>query len=215
MKMIKMFKDIIYTLKTKRRHLVRRIFRPFGLDFSVTQISPMISHLNRSGKQDLVGVEIGVQAGWNALDILRNLPIKKLYLIDPYLDYPDYHEYGNSKENQKILDWCKKNCKRILRKYKDKIMFINLFSEEAAKIFKDGELDFVYIDGNHSYKYVKKDIKLYYPKVKIGGVIGGDDYSNYPTSEIMNFGVVRAVNEFFKGKKFYFMQTDWWYEKKH
>jgi len=72
-----MIKDLIYTLKTKRGHLIRRIFRPFGLDFSHNQISPMISYIKKSGKKDLVGVEIGVLAGWDALDILINLPIKK------------------------------------------------------------------------------------------------------------------------------------------
>ena len=47
-------------------------------------------------------------------------------------------------------------------------------SEDAVDDIPE-KLDFVYIDGNHAYEYVKKDIGLYYPKLKKGGVIGGHD----------------------------------------
>lgn len=39
--------------------------------------------------KDLIGVEIGTDAGLNALNILENLDIKKLYLVDPYTMYRD------------------------------------------------------------------------------------------------------------------------------
>jgi hypothetical protein len=71
----------------------------------------------------------------------------------------------------------------------------------------------VYIDGNHDYLFVKKDIELYYPLVKVGGVMGGHDYS--PLS-ISHLGVIRAVSEFadkhnFKmGIDFFVAFSDWW-----
>ena len=55
-------------------------------------------------------------------------------------------------------------------------------------------LDFVYIDGNHQYEFVAKDIKTYYPKLKKGGVLGGHDMYNGFCSE--HNGVVQAVAEF-------------------
>ena len=61
-------------------------------------------------------------------------------------------------------------------------------SVEAAKRVEDGSLDFVFIDGDHSYDGCKRDIAAWTPKVKLGGWIGGHDYSE-------RWGVKRAVDE--------------------
>jgi len=39
----------------------------------------------------------------------------------------------------------------------------------------DGEFDAVFIDGNHSYEYVKKDLENFLPKVKQGGIVALHD----------------------------------------
>ena len=56
--------------------------------------------------------------------------------------------------------------------------YIHALKEEsvkAASIFKDEVCDFVYIDADHSYEAVKADIEAWLPKVKVGGVLAGDD----------------------------------------
>lgn len=64
-------------------------------------------------------------------------------------------------------------------------------SVAASQKFPDGFFDFVFIDADHKYKAVKADIQAWLPKVKAGGIIGGDDYvDGWP-------GVVQAVNEAF------------------
>lgn len=60
-------------------------------------------------------------------------------------------------------------------------------SEKAADKFKDGSLDFVFLDAGHDYATVRRDIEAWLPKVRVGGIIGGDDYP-------MN-GVGEAVRE--------------------
>ena len=68
-------------------------------------------------------------------------------------------------------------------------------SAEGSKGFKDNFFDFIYIDANHTYKYVCEDLALWYPKLKPGGILAGHDYLNgiaYGTI----FGVKRAVDEF-------------------
>jgi len=64
-------------------------------------------------------------------------------------------------------------------------------SEEAAALEEDNSLSLVFIDADHTYEGCKKDIELWWPKLKKGGVMLGHDYG--PHFE----GVVRAVDERF------------------
>lgn len=52
----------------------------------------------------------------------------------------------------------------------------NMDSDSAEKFIKENKLDFLFIDGNHIYEQVNKDINNYLPKMKIGGIISGHDY---------------------------------------
>tara|TARA_Y100001937_G_scaffold119220_1_gene174622 strand:+ start:459 stop:1034 length:576 start_codon:yes stop_codon:yes gene_type:complete len=81
----------------------------------------------------------------------------------------------------------KKEFKMNIRNFEN-IKHWKNFSEDIAHKFDD-DIDFVYIDANHTYESVKKDLQLYRPKVKINGVIGGHDYVE-PWS-----GVIQAVDE--------------------
>ncbi len=76
----------------------------------------------------------------------------------------------------------------------DQVLPLKTASIEAAKQFEDNSLDFVHIDASHDYENVLADIIAWYPKVKPGGFITGDDY-------VINWGgVIQAVNEYFAGK---------------
>jgi Methyltransferase domain len=64
----------------------------------------------------------------------------------------------------------------------------------AATTFADGSIDFLYIDANHSYESVLRDLAAWYPKVKTGGLIAGDDWCFPDHGEL---GVRGAVQDFF------------------
>lgn len=66
-------------------------------------------------------------------------------------------------------------------------------SAPAAHLFEDGTIDFVWIDAGHEYEEVMADIEAWWPKVKAGGVMGGDDY---PMD-----GVKKAVDTVFPGRE--------------
>ena len=154
--------------------------------------------------EPLVAVEIGVGEADNSLSILQELPIKKLILIDPYMAYVGSGRLVTTSEEDSLNTAMAK-----LSKY-EQAQLIRKTSEEAVKDIHE-PLDFVYIDGNHSYEYVKNDITLYYPLVKRGGVIGGHDYTLYRCK-----GIVRAVNEFVQQRSrigFYAVFPDWWVVK--
>ena len=61
--------------------------------------------------------------------------------------------------------------------------------DDAVDLFDDLSLDFVYVDGEHSYEAVSKDISDWWPKISPGGVLAGHDYNDD------NPGSIRAVDE--------------------
>lgn len=118
------------------------------------------------------GVEIGVLEGDTSKYLLTNNSHLILYLIDPL-----------PKRKELIAN---------IDEFQDRVKIIELKSDEAVKIFNKCELDFAWIDGDHSYEQVKRDIRNYLPLIKKGGIIGGHDYDSpaYP-------GVKQAVDEIF------------------
>ena len=185
------------------RHFIVKLIAP-KLHKSVVgyyEKRPMIDALPRD--RPLTGVEIGVSRGINSIGILRKLKIKKLFLVDPYIEYVDSAGafYGNQQDNFNEAQF-------RLRKYRDKIQFIIKTSSAAKEDIPD-ELDFAYIDGNHTYEFVKQDIADYYPKIKHGGIIGGHDFST------QFFGVIKAVTEFAieNSLDLHAKHLDWWIVK--
>ena len=68
-------------------------------------------------------------------------------------------------------------------------------SAEAVRWIPDDSLDFVFIDGNHSYENVLEDITEWTKKVKPGGIVAGHDYKE---DKVNNYGVVEAVQKYTK-----------------
>lgn len=171
---------------------------------------PMIKYVAKNLKGPLTGVELGVYLGSNAISMLKNLNIKRLYLVDPYVKYEQYRDPGGWVERtQKDFDEYYKKATSRLYSWPDKVVFLREYSDLAAVQIPD-DLDFVYVDANHSYKYVKRDIETYYPKLKVGGVIGGDNFDPlYP-------GVAKAVLEFINKHHLklhggqWELSFDWW-----
>lgn len=60
----------------------------------------------------------------------------------------------------------------------------------------DDSLDFVYVDADHSYPSVRYDIAAVHSKVRSGGIIQFNDYTNYGAFEGTPYGVLQAVNEY-------------------
>lgn len=78
-------------------------------------------------------------------------------------------------------------------------------STNAAKLYSDESLDFVFIDAAHDYDSVKEDIESWYPKIKIGGFLAGHDYNHPP--------VKNAVDEVLKNVIYRHHELSWMYVK--
>ena len=129
----------------------------------------------------------------------------KFYCVDTW-EGSEEHKSEDSIVNKTLFDIFKKNTEE----YSEYINPIKKKSIEASQMFCDMCLDFVYIDAAHDYENVKNDILAWYPKVKIGGTIAGDDYHpSWP-------GVTQAVNEWaFKDNKNVMTNgVSWVYQKR-
>ncbi len=140
--------------------------------------------------------EIGVFTGVNSKELMKYLDVKELYLIDPW---EKYHE---SYMEEIDFEASERKCRKRMKKFGDKIKFVKEYSSNAVDKIPDN-LDYIYIDANHNYEYVKADIENYWNKLKIGGILAGHD--------IDIFGVLKAVLEFTEKNKLDFLisKGDW------
>jgi hypothetical protein len=67
-------------------------------------------------------------------------------------------------------------------------------SAETIAGYPDGHFDFIYIDADHSYEGVKRDIAASHAKVKPGGYLLFNDYTFWSSGECIPYGVMQAVN---------------------
>ena len=162
-----------------------------------------------------VGVEIGVERGHYSVILLNTWKGKKLYLVDIWKHQEQQSDYYialdvSDVEHEKRYKQTLQNIQKFLGRYE----IIRKFSVDAARIFKDNSLDFVYIDANHTYKAVTEDLISWYPKVKCGGIVAGHDFIDRGT----RFGVKRAVKDFVTNKEVSILVTleEWptWYFRK-
>jgi len=73
-------------------------------------------------------------------------------------------------------------------------------SGRVSNLFPDESLTMVFIDAGHNYADVHRDIRLWYPKVRLGGEIAGDDYGIEGQPPVWP-GVRRAVDELFPDRR--------------
>ncbi len=137
-----------------------------------------------------VGAEIGVYYGGFSADLLDVVDPSRLYLIDPWLaqegDGGVIYQIDQIRMDQIFS--------RVMTTVGSdpRVTVHRATSEVGAGLVADRSLDWVYIDGDHRYESVKRDLDLWMPKLVDGGLIAGDDYTWEPR---LGHPVKRAVDE--------------------
>lgn len=136
------------------------------------------------------GAEIGVRQGLFTAFMLKTFGGLHMVAVDLWQprmprDEPGYETYQNYDFATIRAEFDDRT-----RWYRDRLTVLNKDSVAAANDVKDGSLDFVFIDADHSYSSVKADIAAWRPKVRRGGILTGHDYGHvrFP-------GVRTAVDE--------------------
>jgi cephalosporin hydroxylase len=126
---------------------------------------------------DLSGVYVELGTCWGGLAefLLLETPCQFLYCVDPYKVFPkdQYYDALNF-TNQEFLDQKYEAVHQRLIRLGKPVRMLRQTSYEASKMMIN-EISFVYIDGNHHYNEVLKDLVRWWPKVRKGGILAGDD----------------------------------------
>jgi len=139
-----------------------------------------------------IGAEVGTGTGKTAMELLQRN--SKLHLIQvAYYPGPDILPGDDitycTCQKARRLWW-----RRVKHHVHDKrVTVLEGKSQQVVRQVKDGSLDFVFIDADHSYKECLQDIRLWFLKVRRGGLVCGHDFGHkkFP-------GVEQAVREYFK-----------------
>lgn len=142
------------------------------------------------------GVEVGVFEGYFSERILTDSKLNRLYSIDPWREFSksEYPDRANTKQSE--LDARFEQVSERLERFGERSKILRTTSKEAAKQFAPASLDFVYIDANHTFEGCLADLQSWWPKLRPGGLIAGDDYCDGVLSGT-NYGVKSAVSTFF------------------
>jgi predicted O-methyltransferase YrrM len=192
--------------------MIKKIIRNMlaSCNLEVYKMQPRYSTIfarNYFKSKSIKAMEIGTWKGDNAKSILKELNINNLILVDPYKWYDGFERKHGRIYDTINMDKLYLKVKRIFEDYEN-VRVIRDKSSELNRNEIGDKFDFIYIDGNHEYKFVKEDIIKFYDFVRKGGILAGHDFT-YSTS---NGAIIDAVTEFLKDKnnKLYVMGSDWW-----
>lgn len=184
------------TQKIKRMSLKNELYVMRNEQYLEGLIS-LIEHINSiSPTEELSMVEIGAYAGESTTLFAKHF--KHVTTIDPFINDYDPNDITCQHMDLELVYECfKENIKPF-----ENITHIRDTSDDGIfHLLKN--VDFVYIDGLHTYEQVKKDIQNYKPFIKENGFIGGHDYHQVWQ------GVVNAINEKLGSPDMTFSDTSW------
>jgi hypothetical protein len=169
--------------------------------------------IREHAQPNMVVFELGAYTGRASLVLLRHVQQMKgrLYSVDWFQGNPGSEGIINaSYQNCPILDIFLTNIRES--GYEDSVTVLVGTTDDIARIVKDRSADIIFIDADHRYSQVRRDILNWYPKLKPGGLICGHDFEK-PLGECdwqrvlefceedfvdgCHYGVIRAVSEFF------------------
>ncbi|WP_084454722.1 class I SAM-dependent methyltransferase [Algoriphagus terrigena] len=132
-----------------------------------------------------VVAELGVDHGDFSQKILDINQPTKLHLVDVWKSkrYPEELFYKVNKKFEVEIKTGKVEINRGL-------------STEVVKDFPDKYFDWIYIDTAHSYSVTNSELETYLPKMKLGGIIAGHDFTVGEIDVPWKYGVIEAVYEF-------------------
>lgn len=175
--------------------------------FNYRDFYATVAKLTRYERYVEIGVYTGASVAFLAEQLLARNVAFQLYAVDLWDRVNEETPYSR-KIGPEVKDaFDKRLAARGLAQH---VRAIQGHSQAAAKMFRDKTVDFVFIDANHDYDFVKNDILAWLPKIRAGGMIAGHDYGE-------PCGVKKAVDYIFgeKGPESVTVLGTVWYKVIH
>jgi hypothetical protein len=119
--------------------------------------------------------EIGVYQGDFAAAILQRCErVRRYYMVDPWRHLQDWNKPANQPDD--VFEDLFRVARQKTEFAEDRRVILRGKTTEVIDEIADGELDFAYIDGDHTLKGITTDLIRLYTKVRSGGFLGGDDF---------------------------------------
>jgi hypothetical protein len=151
-------------------------------------LQDLCNYVKRIDPSIMKVVEIGSYVGDSTEVFAKNF--EKVIAIDPWENGYDPNDASSYKYPMEVVE---SQFDDLCKKYPN-IYKMKMTSEEASRMFQGNSLMFVYIDALHTYEGVKKDISIWWPKLKAHGFLALHDYNNGKHHP----GVKKAFDEVFK-----------------
>lgn len=151
-----------------------------------------------------VGTYLGKSLSFLVVECYNRKKQVTIYAVDTWEGSPEHGEFVQQVGGS-IYPIFQKNMERF--HLQNLFQPLQMTSEAASKCFQDQSIDFIFIDAAHDYDNVSADLRNWYPKLKVGGIIAGHDFT------AVWDGVIRAVKEFFQND-FTVRGVSWYHKKK-
>jgi predicted O-methyltransferase YrrM len=149
----------------------------FGYSRYIDFYKTIVEH----AQDDALFVEIGSFLGQSTAALAQLIQNSKKHIKVYAVDLFELSNFSDEPHAQVIQEhggdfFAAYNYNLQQAKVADHITSIKASSLEAAQQFEDRSISFLMIDASHKYSDVVDDIEAWYPKIKLGGIISGDDY---------------------------------------
>jgi hypothetical protein len=119
--------------------------------------------------------EVGVYRGDFAAFVLQRCDrLAQYYMLDPWRHLEDWNKPANH-DDSLLSEFFQETMNKTAFAAAKRVILRGKTTEVVDQI-PDGELDFAYIDADHTLKGIAIDLIRLYPKVRVGGFLGGDDF---------------------------------------
>ena len=174
--------------------------------------SEMVNHFTDNSHFVEIGSWKGRSTSYMAVEIFNSRKNIKFDCVDTWCGSVEHLDPNSFYFHQELItdkDWLYYQFLQNTRPVCDIITPIRMTSLDAVSLYENRSLDFIFIDASHEYEDVKKDIIGWYPKLKLGGIIAGHDYTSYD-------GVKQAVDEILINKNLIVrLENSYWIHKKN
>ena len=166
-------------------------------------------------------VEVGVWHGGFSRHNLQTWNGSRYYMIDAW-SFRANHTVNGALSRDKNINSTLQN-ERDYNIARDAVapwlmsgraVILRRFAEAAVHDFPDQFFDFIYLDAGHDFMSVMRDLRAWFPKLRKGGMLAGDDFADeHDTFPRMNdhagwhWGVKSAVAQFARSVRSPFFLT--------